>query len=282
MTSIRANSGELKQNSILANYWENFFKCSFSGGTCDDAASLPNVNRPILRNYKASLVIDSVFLLYDYLRENLGMPFIRFDTRLFLRDDVAISTGVSSWTGNQVRINVVGNGTLAQPTFWSYEILAWTRDNGRNNSFPKAVWTFNGDDNNRTGIYIRNFQPNENFCKIDASAVVPAIATPLIVLLLHFVVFMLNLCVFGLASTREYIVLTPTIFFGLLTLASVVVSLLVAVDVFSPFECKTLALDFVVNVPLVLCLAPFFVEALSHLFDGIIKRLQIRLFSSLF
>ena len=275
MTSIRANSAELLRNSILADYWENFFKCSISGGTCSNTASLPTVNRPILRNYKASLVIDSLYLLTSYIRRSLMSPTLRkFDTRLFFRDDVSISTDVLSWTGNRVRINVVGNGTLAQPTFWSYEILAWTRENGRNYCFPYGVWTFIGDDKNGTG----SFQPNKNFCKIThASAVLPAIATPLIVLLLHFVVFTLNLCVFGLASTRECMVLKTTIFFGLLTLASIVVSLLVAVDVFSPSECKTLALDFVVNVLSVLCLAPFFVEALSHLVDGIIKSLQIRL-----
>ena len=274
MTSIRANSAELRRNSILAHYWENFFKCSLSAGTCDNTTSLPNVNRPILRNYKASLVIDSVFLLHGYLRGIFGMPSVRFDARIFLRDDVSIAAGARSWTGNEVRINVVGNGTLAQPTFWSYEIVAWTRENGRNYSFPYGVWTFNGDDKNRTG---RSLQPNKIFCKIYATAILPAIATPLIVLLLHVVVFMRNVCVLGLSATQNCVVFTLTIFFGLLTLASVVVSLLVAVDVFSPFECKTLALDFVVNVLSILCLAPFFVEALSDLVDGIFKSLQIRL-----
>ncbi|XP_065844628.1 uncharacterized protein [Oscarella lobularis] len=323
MTSIRANSTELERNSLLAGYWENFFNCSLSKRTCDNTTSLPNVNRPILRNYKASLVIDSVFLLHEYLRgyfeaQTIEAPFVLFETlrSIFHKDTFSITTNVSSWTGNQVRIDNVDNG-FSQPTFWSYEIIAWTRKYGRNQSFPYGVWTFNDEDTNRTTnlqlnehinvtiwapkpllpyeicpttepltseaattpspIEITERAPTSTTNKCTLSAVLPAIATPIIVLLLHIVVLTLCLCVFGLASTRECIVPTPTIFLALLTLASFLVSLLVAVNVFSPFECKTLALDFVVNFLSVLCLAPFFVETLGHLVGGMINRLQIKI-----
>ena len=331
MTSIRANSTELERNSLLADYWENFFDCSLSSGTCDNTTSLPNVNRPILRNYKASLVIDSVFLLHDYLRFFFGgqtsqLAQLWFETSesIFNRDGFSITINVSSWTGNQVRINNVDNG-LSQPTFWSYEIIVWTRKYGRNQSFPYGVWTFNDNDKNRTTSLQLNEHINVTIwapkpllpyeiCqtteplttkplttepltteaatmpsptertptptttnKCTSSAVLPAIATPIIVLLLHIIVLTLSLCVFGLASTRECIVPTPTIYLALLTLASFLVSLLVSVNVFSPFECKTLALDFVVNVLSVLCLAPFFVEVLGHLVGGMMNRLQIKI-----
>ncbi|XP_065842857.1 uncharacterized protein [Oscarella lobularis] len=277
MTSIRANSAELQRNSILANYWENFFKCSLSRGTCDNTASLPNVNRPILRNYKASLVIDSVFLLYDYLRDNFDWSSVTFDTQNFLRNGISLTTDVSSWTGNRVRINI--GRTLPQPAFWSYEILAWTRENGRNYSFPYSKWIFefSGDDEFMTNVTGYLFFSNDSSNDCSIFDVLPAIATPLVVLLLHVVVFTLSVRHFRLASTRECIVLTPTIFFGLLTLASIFLSILVAVEVLSPFECKTLALDFVINVLSVFCLAPFFVGSLGHLVGGIINRLQIRL-----
>ncbi|XP_065844638.1 uncharacterized protein [Oscarella lobularis] len=224
MTSIRANSTELERNSLLADYWEKIFNCNLSNGTCDNTTSLPNVNRPILRNYKASLVIDSVFLLHDYLRglfEEQTSKFSHLWFSTFNRDGFSITPNVNSWTGNQVRISNVDNG-LAQPTFWSYEIIAWTREKGRNQSFPYGVWTFNDDDKNRktnlqlsehinvtiwtpkpslpykicpttsSPIEITERAPTTN--KYTSSAVLPAISTPIIVLL-HIVVLTLSLCV---------------------------------------------------------------------------------------
>ena len=321
MTSIRANSTEIRRNSLLADYWENYFNCSISEGTCDNTTSLPRVDRPILRNYKTSLVIDSVFLLSAYIDSYAFSPlqfFTNKATSIFIYNMREETTNVSSWTGNQVRIGSVGSSDR-QPVTWSYELLAWTRETGRNRSFSYGVWTFYGkaidgnsslrlnDDVNVT-IWAPELLSRLEICPTptaaaneserpttssresesssssptaslneEAISIIPAIAIPLVVLLLHVVVFACSICVFGLAAIRQNFASLLFIFPLLLTLASVLVSILVAVDGFSPCQCETLALDFVINALSVLCFAAVFVEALSCLVRGVFNRLQVKI-----
>ena len=308
MTSIRANSTEIRRNSLLADYWENYFNCSMSNGTCDNTTSLPYIDRPILRNYKASLVIDAAFLVAEYVkrfREEEGES-LRFTTSFSIFYDKRAgrerTTNVSSWTGNQVRLGPVRGHT--QPVTWSYEFLVLTRENG---SIPYGVWTFE-DEGNRTGSFESNesdiaiwtpeHSPSLRNCLLPTEASttaempstersspkengtteepVPAllstIAVPIVVLLLHIVCCSVVIFLFQLKWIRR----VPSVLLILLTLLSVALSFLVFVDVFSPFDCKILALDFAINAASVLCLAPFFVEVLLHAFCGMYNRAPIK------
>ena len=59
--------------------------------------------------------------------------------------------------------------------------------------------------------------------------------------------------------------------------ASVLAGVLIAVNILSPFKCKTLVVDFVINLCTVLCFAPLFVETVSHLVGRIFSRLPVKL-----
>ncbi|XP_065830204.1 uncharacterized protein [Oscarella lobularis] len=67
------------------------------------------------------------------------------------------------------------------------------------------------------------------------------------------------------------------IFFFISSAASVCLGILIAVDILSPFKCKTLVIDFVINLYTVLCFALLFVETVAHLVGRIFSRLPVKL-----
>ncbi|XP_065829757.1 uncharacterized protein [Oscarella lobularis] len=67
------------------------------------------------------------------------------------------------------------------------------------------------------------------------------------------------------------------IFFFISSAASVCLGILIAVEILSPFKCKTLVIDFVINLYTVLCFALLFIETVAHLVGRIFSRLPVKL-----
>eukprot|EP00118_Oscarella_pearsei_P023520 m.282502 g.282502 ORF g.282502 m.282502 type:complete len:1292 (+) comp40657_c0_seq3:71-3946(+) len=321
MASIRANSTEIQRNSILKRYWEVTFNCSITNGACDNETALPSVNRPLLRNYKAPLVIDGVFLLVAYMKSILReFPSVRpyFSTNEpFFNNHI---TNVSSWTGNQVRVGrSAAMGSSFLPVTWSFDILLLTHNNNSSNeTLQLGSWTYygrieEGNDtlflNNKTNSSLSPWPLTTDPCPPTTSPpttlpptpktttaaatkkppttefvdpclpqdILGAVSVPILVLVLHIVVGLTSLCVFGLLSIRQCILPLPGVFVTVITLLSVIGSILVAVDVFTPLRCGTLRLDFFINFIGVLLFAVAFMEVFAHLIGGIINRLPLKI-----
>ena len=148
MTSIRANSSEIKRNSFLREYWEEYFKCSIADETCDENERLPAIERPILRNYKAPLVIDSVYLAVAYGRSDSTNTNRNFQSFKGIFADGKI-TNVTSWTGNRVQLGefaVRPNSYYRVPVTWSYDVFTWTSlltDDNSTSTPPSSTATNN-------------------------------------------------------------------------------------------------------------------------------------------
>ena len=143
MTSIRANSSEIQRNSLLREYWEEYFKCSIADGTCDENAKLPPIERPILRNYKAPLVIDSVYLAVAYGR-SVTFP---FDTFMGIFE-YGKTSNVTSWTGNRVQLGTFAVRPYSYyrvPVTWSYDVFTWSllTDDNSTSTPPSSTATNN-------------------------------------------------------------------------------------------------------------------------------------------
>eukprot|EP00118_Oscarella_pearsei_P015971 m.148693 g.148693 ORF g.148693 m.148693 type:complete len:746 (+) comp38504_c0_seq1:98-2335(+) len=300
MASIRANSTEIQRNSILKRYWEVYFNCSIANETCNNESALPAVNRPILRNYKSPLVIDSVFLLAAYVKafqQKYPTQSVEFNTKnaIFVEGHPQTVTNVSSWTGNQVRVGPVAGRpqdvvtVSTGPVTWSFDFLVLTEN--VNEALQFGTWTYYGrnEEGNNTLVLDANRQidarlntsslpvnlcvvtptptpspllthtststsepKDPDSCSSEDIIYVSALAVSIFVLFLHLTVLFLSLCFFGLVSTCQRIVPLPAIFLFVLTLSSILLSMLVAVQVFSPFDCDNLGLDFFINVLTVL------------------------------
>ena len=134
MASIRSNSSQLLCNHWLKEYWEDHFNCSISLGTCDVNDRLTGQNRPILRNYKAPLVMDAVYATAMFLRDFhekyngsavLDGFFMPDDAFYDLRNGHQFMV-TNEWTGNTMIIGkYLGSASFdwVQPHNWAYEIV---------------------------------------------------------------------------------------------------------------------------------------------------------------
>ena len=133
MASIRSNSSQLLRNHWLKEYWEDHFNCSISLGTCDVNDRLTGQNRPILRNYKAPLVMDAVYatamFLRDFHEKYSGTGVL---DGFFKPDFYKLKVGgqlmvTNEWTGNTMIIGEDLGGPYnfdwVQPHNWAYEIV---------------------------------------------------------------------------------------------------------------------------------------------------------------
>ena len=119
VASIRANSTEIQQNPLLADYWESIFNCSLSAGTCSNTSSLSPIRRPILRNYKTSLVIDSAYFLSEYIKKYANSLKENFSFKKISVENLQ----VMSETGNEVRIGQLETKEspfVFVPILWSF------------------------------------------------------------------------------------------------------------------------------------------------------------------
>ena len=127
MASIRLNSYEWNRNTWLQRYWHNHYNCS---DQCNANESLPPIIRPILRNYKAALVMVGVSLIREFVQIHyanykelpgtfdLGNGFLRFGANRTIENKETGNTLVFGRTGH-------ANDSFdwQQPLQWQYRIL---------------------------------------------------------------------------------------------------------------------------------------------------------------
>ncbi|XP_065829914.1 uncharacterized protein [Oscarella lobularis] len=104
----------------------------------------------------------------------------------------------------------------------------------------------------------------------------PALTVPIVALSLLLILCVVAARTLGVSDIRS-IVSPLVISLCISSAASVLAGVLIAVNVLSPFKCKTLVVDFVINLCTVLCFAPLFVETVSHLVGRIFSRLPVKL-----
>ena len=108
------------------------------------------------------------------------------------------------------------------------------------------------------------------------TAAFSALAVPIVAVALLFLAGAVAVCTLGVSGIRS-IVSPLVICFFIFSTASVLAGSLIAVNILSPFKCKTLVVDFVINLYTVLCFAMFFVETVAYLVGRILSRPPIKL-----
>ena len=108
------------------------------------------------------------------------------------------------------------------------------------------------------------------------TAAFSALAAPIVALALLFLAGAVAVCTLGVSGIRS-IVSPLVVCFFIFSTASVLAGILIAVNILSPFKCKTLVVDFVINLYTVLCFAMFFVETVAYLVGRILSRPPIKL-----
>ncbi|XP_065830172.1 uncharacterized protein [Oscarella lobularis] len=104
----------------------------------------------------------------------------------------------------------------------------------------------------------------------------PALAAPIVAFSLLLLACVVAARTLGVSNMRS--IFSPlVIIFFIFSAASVFAGVLIAVNVLSPFKCKTLVIDFVINLYTVLCFSLLFVETVAHLVGRILSRLPIKL-----
>ncbi|XP_065829979.1 uncharacterized protein [Oscarella lobularis] len=108
------------------------------------------------------------------------------------------------------------------------------------------------------------------------TAAFSALAVPIVALALLFLAGAVAVGTLGVSGIRS-IFSQLVICFFIFSTASVLAGSLIAVNILSPFKCKTLVVDFVINLYTVLCFAMFFVETVAYLVGRILSRPPIKL-----
>ena len=114
------------------------------------------------------------------------------------------------------------------------------------------------------------------FSECSSTDAFPALAVPIVALSLFLLVCVVAARTLGVSDIRR--IFSPLVIsLFMLSAAAVCTGVLVAVNILSPFECKTLVVDFVINLFTVFCFAPLFVETVAHLVDRIFSRPLVKL-----
>ena len=148
MASIRYNSTEWRRNVWLQQYWKNHFNCI--DVPCNASQSLPLINRPILRNYKAPLVMDGISLISKFIRDYYGLHSFLPDSfhfsQFYQLGTVGNTAAIeSNWTGNKLLFGQGGNKSLPfywnQPVQWQYRIIGLESVNHTLHDWEYGIWT---------------------------------------------------------------------------------------------------------------------------------------------
>ena len=137
MRSIEFNSSRFHRNPFIQRFWEQTFSCSVANDDCDRNKRLQFPVFPILRNYKAPLVIDAALVLrqyvLDYRKQHNEPPSEFFDHDFYGFHDGNILETWNNWTGNGWLLGIpFGNENMfdwIQPLEWKYEIVKLVSDN---------------------------------------------------------------------------------------------------------------------------------------------------------
>jgi hypothetical protein len=152
MASIRYNSTEWHRNKWLQEYWKKYFNCT-DLSPCNMSQSLPPVNRPILRNYKASLVMDSVLLVRKFAEDfyfTYGFlpPDQEVDYDLYEltnpKNNISLQ---SNWTNNSFIYGQAGDTNAShtfewnQPIEWQFRMIELYSLNDTLWDWEYGIWT---------------------------------------------------------------------------------------------------------------------------------------------
>ena len=192
MAGLRLSSRQMKRNTYLEEYWQEYFGCTVSVN-CTDDMKLEVIRRPILRNTNALVVIDSVYTIAAYVEVYRKL----FPTNRGVRfDDYGLRrVNVTSWTGNVIMMDKLYFLSYVQSRKWAYDILILKNEAGRMVGEEYGLWTMtDGYRKDRLfdlKVFRKNVSvslwspqpiPNEELCPITPT-VTPTIAsttTPII------------------------------------------------------------------------------------------------------
>ena len=180
MASIRYNSTEWRRNKWLQEYWKKYFNCTDTS-PCDGSQSLPPIYRPILRNYKAPLVMDGVFLVRkfveDYNKTNGFMPDELYIEELYKLASSNNVTLRSDWTNNSFIYGQAGDYNKSflwnQPIEWQFRIIELYSLNYTLHNWEYGIWTIgkHGLDNSDGSLIL--FDYNQTIPSSPVSTVAP-------------------------------------------------------------------------------------------------------------
>jgi hypothetical protein len=275
MANLTSSSLELRRNRILGDYWSDYFNCTI-GVNCNDTLSLPTVNRPILRNTAALLVIDAVYTAVEYIQrfyENFPHSINR---SVIFTDSYRQELTVTSWTGNTFQMSYSFDTrqllSYVKVVEWEYDILILkSAEEGQLDADKYGQWIMipNGNltvNNNMSGKLWRPRQILDICSTSPAQTPIPIrgkdkdLCSPNDIqhLVALPVVLLVILCVMGLiyGMTRGWISVQKSIlkndcFLFVLTVvtpANILVSFLIATDSVSSLSCEFPIADFLVNM----------------------------------
>ena len=295
MESIRSNSYQLLRNRWLREYWENLFKCNISMGTCKDTNRLYYGSRPILRNYKASLIMDAVYAIALYAK-NISERYPKWGPLKFSKQDFnrfmpghALNVP-NDWTGNMVTLERASDGLDVIQLFkWTYEIVQ-LKSGGTLNTLKSNLcgkWTLedphNGEGKLRlfrsvssrkqkalplvssSTINLTTLSPSEN-CNNKELHPMEVLAS--VIAFLLFVIFIVYAAMlqFDVQRLHSAICSVSRITLAVDTLASTSIGFWV-ISSGVAFSCDHQTADFVVNLLNTVCYSVIFLRLLSKKFE---------------
>jgi serine/threonine protein kinase/NADH:ubiquinone oxidoreductase subunit 6 (subunit J) len=265
-SSIEFNSTAYNRNTFLSAYWPEASKCgpgNMAGSNCQLLDSLAPIIRPILRNYKAPLIMDIVHGLAEYIVEYSNQFGEAPNT--FTLDSVSMGEGVieifNNFTGNTWKFGLPDDGNepnWIQPLEWRYDILS-----GKAFEELYGSWDVNASGlRNKSGvltIFKATLSPNYTHCDhseidCDASSLYSMTALIVIILVLLLVVVIIYICsgVRDIAVAGQFIKSPGKVIFGLDILLSFCISFWVIFGD-EALDCESRADDFLVTLTNSLC-----------------------------
>lgn len=282
MMSIRFNSTDFFRNRFLVRYWLETFTCSLISSNCPVDASLSAVDRPILRNYKAPLVMDAAYMVTKYIvdhRNQTGeIPDEMFDDDVYDFEQGKVLEVFNNYTGNRWKFGIPSSNRSfdwIQPLEWSYEILT-----GSELTVMYGTWQVNAtgiaDKSGSLTVLASSPSPNYTLCYSVASS---ADCDPVslydmtglvgLVLLLLFVIFGIHICSApeGVTMIKQYLKSPGRLILALDVLLAFAISLWIIFGE-EALNCEDRVDDFLVTLTNSLCYLMLIGYLLSHHIDN--------------
>ena len=140
------------------------FNCTETA--CNPSQSLPPIYRPILRNYKALLVMDGVSLIRKFVVDdtekypNISRRQLNIEINYGLADYSKNITVQSNLTGNTFIYGIPKSSLWIQPIEWQFKIIELYSWNSTCNDLDYAIWTIGGDGHTNSSGSLNLFDHN--------------------------------------------------------------------------------------------------------------------------
>jgi hypothetical protein len=301
MANLRSSSPELQRNKFLGDYWSDYFNCRI-GVNCSGNLTLPTVNRPILQNKAAVLVIDAVYAIVAYIQQFYDSFPLRINGSVSFSKSIREQT-ITSWTGNTFHLASTHPLSYIEVVEWKYDILILKlADDGQLDVEQYGQWVMHKErPDNLTvnnSVKWKLWRPKQFFDTLDLCPTPP---TPAFVgdkdevcsskdvqsLVALPVIMLVILCVMGLTygMTKGWISAQESILeiscfllvLVLVTAAAILVSILIATDIVSALSCDSLVADFLVNVIGCICYVTILVAVLASGIGGKLKYFRVKM-----